>query len=173
MTPNQTAGSKRPMIEMIGVHKWFGEFHVLKNINLTVHRGERIVICGPSGSGKSTMIRCINRLEEHQRGQIIVDGVELTRDLKNSEQIRREVGIVFQEFNLFPHLTVMENLCLAPTWVRKMPRAEAEEISRKYLERVHIPEQAHKYPCQLSGGAAATRGHSTQPVYEPQDYALR
>ncbi|MFB3109024.1 MAG: amino acid ABC transporter ATP-binding protein [Candidatus Binatia bacterium] len=140
------------MIEMIGVHKWFGEFHVLKNINLTVHRGERIVICGPSGSGKSTMIRCINRLEEHQRGQIIVDGVELTRDLKNSEQIRREVGIVFQEFNLFPHLTVMENLCLAPTWVRKMPRAEAEEISRKYLERVHIPEQAHKYPCQLSGG---------------------
>ncbi len=140
------------MIEMIGVHKWFGEFHVLKNINLTVHRGERIVICGPSGSGKSTMIRCINRLEEHQRGQIIVDGVELTRDLKNSEQIRREVGIVFQEFNLFPHLTVMENLCLAPTWVRKMPRAEAEEISRKYLERVHIPEQAHKYPGQLSGG---------------------
>ncbi|MEC4679903.1 MAG: amino acid ABC transporter ATP-binding protein [Nitrospirota bacterium] len=140
------------MIEMIGVHKWFGEFHVLKNINLTVHRGERIVICGPSGSGKSTMIRCINRLEEHHRGQIIVDGVELTRDLKNSEQIRREVGIVFQEFNLFPHLTVMENLCLAPTWVRKLPRAEAEEISRKYLERVHIPEQAHKYPGQLSGG---------------------
>lgn len=140
------------MIEMIGVHKWFGDFHVLKDINLTVHRGERIVICGPSGSGKSTMIRCINRLEEHQRGQIIVDGVELTRDLKNSEQIRREVGLVFQEFNLFPHLTVMENLCLAPTWVRKMPRAEAEEISRKYLERVRIPEQAHKYPGQLSGG---------------------
>ena len=140
------------MIEMIGVHKWFGDFHVLKDINLSVHRGERIVICGPSGSGKSTMIRCINRLEEHQRGQIIVDGVELTRDLKNSEQIRREVGLVFQEFNLFPHLTVMENLCLAPTWVRKMPRAEAEEISRKYLERVRIPEQAHKYPGQLSGG---------------------
>jgi len=152
MTPNQTAGSERPMIEMIGVHKWFGKFHVLKDINLTVHRGERVVICGPSGSGKSTMIRCINRLEEHQRGQIIVDGVELTRDLKNSEQIRREVGLVFQEFNLFPHLTVMENLCLAPTWVRKMPRAEAEEISRKYLERVCIPEQAHKYPGQLSGG---------------------
>ncbi len=152
MTPNEARGSNRPMIEMIGVHKWFGDFHVLKDINLTVHRGERIVICGPSGSGKSTMIRCINRLEEHQRGQIIVDGVELTRDLKNSEQIRREVGLVFQEFNLFPHLTVMENLCLAPTWVRKMPRAEAEEISRKYLERVRIPEQAHKYPGQLSGG---------------------
>ena len=140
------------MIEMIGVHKWFGDFHVLKDINLTVHKGERIVVCGPSGSGKSTMIRCINRLEEHQRGRITVDGVELTSDLKNIEQIRREVGIVFQEFNLFPHLTVMENLCLAPTWVRKMPRAEAEEISRKYLERVRIPEQAHKYPGQLSGG---------------------
>ena len=140
------------MIEMMGVHKWFGDFHVLKDINLTVHKGERIVVCGPSGSGKSTMIRCINRLEEHQRGRITVDGVELTSDLKNIEQIRREVGIVFQEFNLFPHLTVMENLCLAPTWVRKMPRAEAEEISRKYLERVRIPEQAHKYPGQLSGG---------------------
>jgi len=140
------------MIEMIGVHKWFGEFHVLKDINLTVHKGERIVVCGPSGSGKSTMIRCINRLEEHQRGRITVDGVELTSDLKNIEQIRREVGLVFQEFNLFPHLTVMENLCLAPIWVRGMPRAEAEKITMKYLERVCIPEQAHKYPRQLSGG---------------------
>ena len=152
MSPNQTAGSERPMIEMTGVHKWFGDFHVLKDINLTVHKGERIVVCGPSGSGKSTMIRCINRLEEHQRGRITVDGVELTSDLKNIEQIRREVGMVFQEFNLFPHLTVMENLCLAPIWVCDMPRAEAEEITMKYLERVCIPEQAHKYPGQLSGG---------------------
>ena len=152
MSSNQTAGSERPMIEMMGVHKWFGDFHVLKDINLTVHKGERIVVCGPSGSGKSTMIRCINRLEEHQRGRITVDGVELTSDLKNIEQIRREVGIVFQEFNLFPHLTVLENLCLAPIWVRGMPRAEAEEITMKYLERVHIPEQAHKYPGQLSSG---------------------
>ncbi len=152
MSPNHTAESKRPMIEMTGVHKWFGDFHVLKDINLTVHEGERIVVCGPSGSGKSTMIRCINRLEEHQRGRITVDGVELTTDLKNIEQIRCEVGMVFQEFNLFPHLTVMENLCLAPIWVRDMPRAEAEKITMKYLERVCIPEQAHKYPSQLSGG---------------------
>jgi len=152
MIPNEAGGSNRPMIEMIGVHKWFGAFHVLKDINLTVHKGERIVVCGPSGSGKSTMIRCINRLEEHQRGRITVDGVELTSDLKNIEQIRREVGLVFQEFNLFPHLTVMENLCLAPIWVRGMPRAEAEKITMKYLKRVCIPEQAHKYPGQLSGG---------------------
>lgn len=149
---SEPTDSGKPMIQMIGVHKWFGEFHVLKDINLTVHKGERVVICGPSGSGKSTMIRCINRIEEHQHGQIIVDGVELTRDLKNIEQIRREVGMVFQLFNLFPHLTVMENLCLAPVWVRKMPRAEAEEMAMKYLERVRIPEQAHKYPGQLSGG---------------------
>ncbi len=149
---SEPTDSGKPMIQMIGVHKWFGEFHVLKDINLTVQKGERIVICGPSGSGKSTMIRCINRIEEHQHGQIIVDGVELTRDLKNIEQIRREVGMVFQLFNLFPHLTVMENLCLAPVWVRKMPRAGAEEMAMKYLERVRIPEQAHKYPGQLSGG---------------------
>ncbi len=139
-------------IEMCGVHKWYGQFHVLKDIDLSVHKGERIVICGPSGSGKSTMIRCINRLEEHQRGQIIVEGTELTGDLKHIETIRREVGMVFQHFNLFPHLTVLENLALAPIWVRKMPRAEAEDVSMKYLERVKIPEQAKKYPGQLSGG---------------------
>ncbi|MCB1923127.1 MAG: amino acid ABC transporter ATP-binding protein [Gammaproteobacteria bacterium] len=140
------------MIELRGVHKWYGQFHVLKDINLTVARGERIVICGPSGSGKSTMIRCINRLEEHQRGQIIVDGTELTDDIKNIDQIRREVGMVFQHFNLFPHLTVLENCCLAPIWVRKMPRREAEKIAMQYLEKVKIPEQAKKYPGQLSGG---------------------
>ena len=140
------------MIQMIGVHKWYGHFHVLKDINLTVHRSERIVICGPSGSGKSTLIRCINRLEEHQRGQIIVDGIELTHDLKNIGEVRKEVGMVFQHFNLFPHLTVLENLTLAPIWVRKQPKAEAEEAAMKYLERVKIPEQANKYPGQLSGG---------------------
>ncbi|MFQ5958189.1 MAG: amino acid ABC transporter ATP-binding protein [Alphaproteobacteria bacterium] len=139
-------------IEMVAVHKWYGEFHVLKDINLTVNTGERIVICGPSGSGKSTLIRCINRLEEHQKGRIVVDGVELTGDLKNIEIIRSEVGIVFQQFNLFPHLTALENLTLAPIWVRRMRKAEAEEIAMKYLERVRIPEQAQKYPGQLSGG---------------------
>ncbi|MDY0885024.1 amino acid ABC transporter ATP-binding protein [Dongia soli] len=140
------------MISMTDVHKWFGQFHVLKNINLSVHKGERIVVCGPSGSGKSTMIRCINRLEEHQRGKIVVDGIELTRDLKNIELVRREVGMVFQHFNLFPHLTVLENLTLAPVWVRKMPKKEAEDAAMHYLERVRIPEQADKYPGQLSGG---------------------
>ncbi len=140
------------MIQLSGMHKWFGDFHVLKDINLTVHRGERIVVCGPSGSGKSTMIRCINRLEEHQQGQIIVEGTELTGDLKHVEQIRREVGMVFQHFNLFPHLTILDNLTLAPIWVRKLPKAEAEEIAMGYLERVKIPEQAKKYPGQLSGG---------------------
>ena len=144
--------SDEVMIQMIDVHKWYGQFHVLKDINLTVNRGERIVICGPSGSGKSTLIRCLNRLEEHQKGQIIVEGTELTNDLKHIEQIRREVGMVFQHFNLFPHLSVLENLALAPIWVRKMPRAEAEEVAMKYLERVKIPEQAKKYPGQLSGG---------------------
>ncbi len=141
-----------PAVQMQGVHKWYGEFHVLKNINLDVARGERIVICGPSGSGKSTMIRCINRLEEHQKGHIVVDGTELTNDVKNIEIIRREVGMVFQHFNLFPHLTVLENCTLAPIWVRKMPRAEAEEIAMHYLEKVRIPDQANKYPGQLSGG---------------------
>ena len=139
-------------IEMIAVHKWFGDFHVLKDINLTVNKGERIVICGPSGSGKSTLIRCINRLEEHQKGRIIVDGNELTGDLKNIELVRSEVGIVFQQFNLFPHLTVLENCSLALIWVRNMRKAEAEEVAMKYLERVRIPEQAAKYPGQLSGG---------------------
>ncbi len=139
-------------IQMIDVNKWYGEFHVLKNIELKVARGERIVICGPSGSGKSTTIRCINRLEEHQRGQIIVDGTELTSDLKNIEIIRREVGMVFQHFNLFPHLTVLENLVLAPMRVRNIPRADAEKTGMEYLERVKIPEQAQKFPGQLSGG---------------------
>ncbi len=144
--------SSEVMIELSGVNKWYGEFHVLRDINLSVHRGERIVICGPSGSGKSTLIRCINRLEEHQKGRIAVEGIELTNDVKNIDQIRREVGMVFQQFNLFPHLTVLENCCLAPVWVRKMPRAEAEKAAMKYLERVRIPEQASKYPGQLSGG---------------------
>ena len=144
--------SDEKIITINGMHKWFGDFHVLKNINLEVHRGERIVICGPSGSGKSTLIRCINRLEEHQQGTITVDGTELTQDLKNIEIVRSEVGMVFQQFNLFPHLTVLENVALAPIWVRKMPRADAEESAMKYLERVKIPEQAAKYPGQLSGG---------------------
>ena len=147
-----TAPGDEPVIRMIDVNKWYGDFHVLKDINLDVQQGERIVICGPSGSGKSTTIRCINRLEEHQRGQIIVDGTELTSDVKNIEMIRREVGMVFQHFNLFPHLTVLENLTLAPMWVRKQPRAEAEATAMKYLERVRIPEQADKFPGQLSGG---------------------
>jgi general L-amino acid transport system ATP-binding protein len=144
--------AERPMIELRHVHKWFGAFHVLNDINLEVGHGERVVVCGPSGSGKSTMIRCINRLEEHQQGQITVAGIELTRDLKNIEAIRREVGMVFQQFNLFPHLTVLQNLTLAPIWVRKMPKKEAEDLARTYLERVRIPEQADKYPGQLSGG---------------------
>jgi len=139
-------------IQLVNMHKWYGEFHVLKDINLTVDNGERIVVCGPSGSGKSTMIRCINRLEEHQKGQIIVHGIELSTDLKNIDKIRSEVGMVFQHFNLFPHLTVLENCTLAPIWVRKMPKADAEEIAMQYLERVKIPEQAMKYPGQLSGG---------------------
>jgi general L-amino acid transport system ATP-binding protein len=139
-------------VEMIGVNKWFGEFHVLRDINLKVMGGERIVICGPSGSGKSTLIRCINRLEEHERGRILVDGVELTDDLKKIDEIRREVGMVFQLFNLFPHLTVLENLTLAPIWVRHLPKRQAEEIAHHYLRRVRIPEQADKYPGQLSGG---------------------
>jgi len=141
-----------PIIEIIDMHKWFGDFHVLRDINLTVHKGERIIICGPSGSGKSTLIRCINRLEEHQRGQIIVDGIELTNDLKNIEKIREEVGMVFQHFNLFPHLTILENLSLGPIWVRKVPKAEAEETAMYFLEKVHIGDQALKYPGQLSGG---------------------
>jgi general L-amino acid transport system ATP-binding protein len=140
------------IIEIIEMHKWFGDFHVLQDINLTVKKQERIVICGPSGSGKSTLIRCINRLEEHQRGKIIVDGIELTNDLKNIEKTRAEVGMVFQHFNLFPHLTILENLSLGPIWVRKVPKKEAEETAMHNLEKVHIAEQAQKYPGQLSGG---------------------
>ncbi|MDP6078956.1 MAG: amino acid ABC transporter ATP-binding protein [Arenicellales bacterium] len=140
------------IISITGMHKWFGDFHVLKNIDLEVGRSERIVICGPSGSGKSTLIRCINRLEEHQRGKIVVDGTELSNDLKHIEVIRSEVGMVFQQFNLFPHLTILENLTLAQIWVRKTPKAEAEEAAMNYLERVKIPEQSAKFPSQLSGG---------------------
>ena len=142
----------RPMIELRQVSKWFAGLQVLKEVSLTVARGERVVVCGPSGAGKSTMIRCINRLEEHQQGQIFVDGIELTGDVKQIEAIRREVGMVFQQFNLFPHLTVLENLTLAPIWVRRTPRREAEDQAMLYLERVRIPEQAGKYPSQLSGG---------------------
>jgi general L-amino acid transport system ATP-binding protein len=144
--------TETPIIQLQDVHKWYGQFHVLKSIDLEVGQGERIVICGPSGSGKSTLIRCINRLEAHQRGRIVVDGTELTDDVKHIELIRREVGMVFQQFNLFPHLTVLDNCALAPIWVRKLPRREAEALAMEYLERVRIPEQAHKYPGQLSGG---------------------
>jgi len=140
------------VIELIDVNKWYGEFQALHDINLSVKRGERVVVCGPSGSGKSTMIRCINRLEHHQRGQIFVDGIELTDNLKNIEAVRSEIGMVFQSFNLFPHMSVIDNLTLAPMLVRKMPKADAEELALKYLERVQIPEQAYKYPGQLSGG---------------------
>jgi general L-amino acid transport system ATP-binding protein len=149
---NQSTPTGNPVIEIINMHKWFDDFHVLKDINLQVQPQEKIVVCGPSGSGKSTVIRCINRLEEHQRGQIIVNGTELTRDLKNIEKVRAEVGMVFQHFNLFPHLTILENLSLGPIWVRKMPKKEAEELAMYYLEIVRIPEQALKYPGQISGG---------------------
>ncbi|MEE9336379.1 MAG: amino acid ABC transporter ATP-binding protein [Granulosicoccaceae bacterium] len=144
--------SDEVVININDMNKWYGNFHVLKDINLTVNRGERIVVCGPSGSGKSTLIRCINRLEEHQQGLIDVDGIELTNDIKNIDAIRREVGMVFQHFNLFPHLTVLENCTLAPIWVKKMPKKDAEEVAMQYLERVRIPEQAGKFPGQLSGG---------------------
>ena len=140
------------IISMSQVNKWFGSFHVLRDINLTVNKGERIVICGPSGSGKSTLIRCLNRLEEHQSGDINVQGITLNNDLKNIDEIRREVGMVFQQFNLFPHMTVLENCIVAPVWVKSVPRAEAEALALKYLERVRIPDQADKYPGQLSGG---------------------
>ncbi|MEP7198208.1 MAG: amino acid ABC transporter ATP-binding protein [Chloroflexota bacterium] len=149
------------------VHQWFGKFHALRGVNLTVQRGEVIVIFGPSGSGKSTFIRCLNRLEEHQRGQIVVDGIELTNDIRNIEAIRSEIGMVFQQFNLFPHLTVMQNVTLAPTWARKWPRAQAEQTARELLQRVGIPEQADKYPGQLSGGqqqrVAIARALAMQP----------
>jgi general L-amino acid transport system ATP-binding protein len=144
--------SAGPIIEIKAMHKWYGDFHVLSDINLQVKPQERIVICGPSGSGKSTLIRCINRLEEHQRGKIIVSGIELTSDIKNIEKVRTEVGMVFQHFNLFPHLSIVDNLTLGPIWVRKTPKKEAEEIAMTYLEKVHIAEQAKKFPGQLSGG---------------------
>jgi general L-amino acid transport system ATP-binding protein len=152
--PDTTANAPQgvAMIELAGVNKWFGAFQALKNIDLSVARGEKIVVCGPSGSGKSTMIRLINRLETHQSGRVVVDGIELTDDVHAVEAIRREVGMVFQQFNLFPHLTVLENLILAPVWVRRTPRGEAEEQAMELLARVRIPEQAHKYPAQLSGG---------------------
>ncbi|MFD1382883.1 amino acid ABC transporter ATP-binding protein [Rhodanobacter aciditrophus] len=155
------------MIEFNDVNKWYGEFHVLKNINFSVKKGERIVVCGPSGSGKSTMTRCINRLEEHQKGSILVDGIEMNDNLKNIEAIRKDVGMVFQHFNLFPHLTILENLTLAPIWVRKTPKKEAEEMAMHYLERVKIANQAGKYPGQLSGGqqqrVAIARGLCMKP----------
>ncbi len=157
MVDREIDRSKMQVSDDVAIHiekmnKWYGTFHVLRDINLTVNDGERIVICGPSGSGKSTLIRCINRLEEHQQGRIVVDGIELTGDLKKIDEIRREVGMCFQHFNLFPHLTIMENCTLAPIWVRKMPKKQAEETAMHFLERVKIPEQAHKYPGQLSGG---------------------
>jgi len=151
-TNTENQSSDEAIIEIIDMHKWFGDFHVLQGINLSVHKRERIVICGPSGSGKSTLIRCINRLEEHQRGRIIVDGIELTSNIKNVEKIRTEVGIVFQHFNLFPHLNIVDNLTLGPIWVRNIPKAEAEETAMYFLEKVHIADQAQKYPGQLSGG---------------------
>jgi general L-amino acid transport system ATP-binding protein len=144
--------SDETAVQITKMNKWFGTFHVLRDIDLTVYQGERIVVCGPSGSGKSTLIRCINALEEHQRGEIVVDGTVLSSDLKNVDKIRSEVGMVFQHFNLFPHLTILENCTLAPIWVRKTPRKEAEEIAMHYLEKVKIPEQAEKFPGQLSGG---------------------
>ena len=144
--------SENSIISLQNVNKWFGDFQVLKDVNLEVKKKERIVVCGPSGSGKSTMIRCINRLEEHQEGKIVVDGIELTGNLKNIDSVRKEVGMVFQQFNLFPHLSVKENITLAPIWVKKMPKAEAEDLAMKQLEIVKIPEQANKYPGQLSGG---------------------
>ena len=151
-TPIEASMGEEELIQIVAMHKWYGEFHVLKDINLAVKARERIVVCGPSGSGKSTLIRCLNRLEEHQQGTVIVNGIELTGDLKKIEEIRREVGIVFQHFNLFPHLTVLENCTLGPIWVRGTPKKEAEESAMKYLERVKIPEQALKFPGQLSGG---------------------
>ena len=151
-SPIESSMGEEDLIQIVAMHKWYGEFHVLKDINLAVKARERIVVCGPSGSGKSTLIRCLNRLEEHQQGTVIVNGIELTGDLKKIEEIRREVGIVFQHFNLFPHLTVLENCTLGPIWVRGTPKKEAEESAMKYLERVKIPEQALKFPGQLSGG---------------------
>jgi general L-amino acid transport system ATP-binding protein len=161
------SGNGGPMIEMEGVEKWFGDFQALKGIDLEVGRGEVVVVLGPSGSGKSTLIRCVNRLEEHDRGRIVVDGIELSNDLRNIQEIRREVGMVFQQFNLFPHLTVLENVMLAPRHVRRWPKARARKVALEHLERVRIPEQANKYPGQLSGGqqqrAAIARSLAMEP----------
>ena len=159
-------------IQIVAMNKWYGEFHVLRDINLTVYKGERIVICGPSGSGKSTLIRCINRLEEHQKGDIVVDGIPLTNDLKKIDEVRREVGMVFQHFNLFPHLTVLENLTLAPIWVRKMPKRDAEELAMKYLKRVKDSGAGEEIPGPVVRRPAAARGHRALAVHEPQDHAV-
>jgi general L-amino acid transport system ATP-binding protein len=167
MARAQLEQGEEAIIEFNDVNKWYGDFHVLKNINFSIKKGERIVVCGPSGSGKSTMIRCVNRLEEHQKGSILVDGVEMNNNLKNIEAIRKDVGMVFQHFNLFPHLSILEDLTLAPIWVRKTPKKEAEEMAMHYLERVKIANQALKYPGQLSGGqqqrVAIARGLCMQP----------
>ncbi|MGB8313312.1 MAG: amino acid ABC transporter ATP-binding protein, partial [Aestuariivirga sp.] len=165
---NESHAAAVPMIEMRGVNKWYGDFQALKDVSLTVRKGERVVICGPSGSGKSTAIRCINRLEEHQSGQIFVEGVELNAQSRNIEHVRREVGMVFQQFNLFPHLTVLDNLTLAPRRVRKLPRKQTEERAMEYLKRVRIAEQAHKYPSQLSGGQQQRVAIARALCMEPQ-----
>ena len=166
-TPEAADAPDVPIIEIANLNKWFGSFHVLRDINLSVAAQERVVICGPSGSGKSTLIRCINRLEDHQEGSIVVDGTPLTRNLKNIDLVRRDIGMVFQQFNLFPHLTILENCTLGPIWVRKMPRQAAEEIAMKFLERVQILDQSAKYPGQLSGGqqqrAAIARALCMEP----------
>ena len=161
-----------PAITISGVNKWYKDFHVLKDINLQVGRGEKLVICGPSGSGKSTLIRCINRLEVHQQGQIIVDGIELTNDVKRIDKVRRETGMLFQNFNLFPHLTVLENLTLSPIWIRKMPLKEAQELAFHYLERVRIPDLAQQVSGAMLRRPAAADSHCPLPVYEPENYAL-
>ena len=161
-------------IEITNMNKWYGAFHVLRDINLTVNQGERIVIAGPSGSGKSTLIRCLNALEEHQQGKIVVDGTELSNDLKNIDKIRSEVGMVFQHFNLFPHLTILENCTLAPIWVRKTrPKKEAEERAMHFLEKVKIPEQADKYPGQLVGWSAAACGDCALALHDAADHVVR
>ena len=167
-----TVGGKT-CISMEKVNKWYGEFHVLKDIDISVCSGERIVICGPSGSGKSTLIRCLNRLEEHQAGRIVVNDIELTDDLKHIDEIRREVGMVFQHFNLFPHLTVLQNLTLAPIWVRKTPKREAEEVAMHYLQRVKIPEQAGQVSGAVVGRPAAAGGDRPLALHEAQNHALR
>ena len=172
MTAESPQNTNEPIIRIIDMHKWYGDFHVLRDINLTVQKGERIVICGPSGSGKSTLIRCINRLEQHQRGRIFVGDIELINDIKNIEKIRTEVGMVFQHFNLFPHLTILENLTLGPIWVRKVPRREAEETAMYYLEKVQDCRTGEKISRSAFGWSAAACGHCPQPLYETHGDAL-